>query len=80
MIWDAMQEKKIPTVDIYTGGMARLISQVYDKVQYSASRLRTGETLVDIPQTEIPRRDGLFTAPFFKTPITMRVAEPMLRH
>ncbi|HYM20185.1 MAG TPA: MBL fold metallo-hydrolase [Candidatus Kapabacteria bacterium] len=79
MVNDAMREQKIPTVDIYTGGMARLISEIYDKVPFSESRLRNDEKLADIPQTEIPRRDGIFTAKFFKEPSIVLASSGMMQ-
>ncbi len=79
MLWDAMQAKKLPMVDIYTGGMARRISDVYDLHAKSVSR--TGETtpMSEIPQKEIPRRDALFSGKFFKTPSIVLAASGMMQ-
>ncbi|MBS1903561.1 MAG: MBL fold metallo-hydrolase [Bacteroidetes bacterium] len=79
MVWDAMRQKKIPTVEIYSGGMGRLISEVYDKMPYSPSRLRSDEKLAEIPQTLIPRRDGLFGAKFFKEPSIVLASSGMMQ-
>ncbi len=79
MMTDAMRDKKIPTVDIYTGGMARLISQIYDKTAHSQSRLRNDELLGDIKQEDIPRRDGLFSGKFFKTPSIVLASSGMMQ-
>ncbi|HET9135427.1 MAG TPA: MBL fold metallo-hydrolase [Candidatus Kapabacteria bacterium] len=79
MLSDAMKSKKIPTVDIYTGGMGRLVSEIYDKNPYSRSRLRSDEVLGDIPQNLIPRRDGLFGAKFFKVPSIVLATSGMMQ-
>jgi Cft2 family RNA processing exonuclease len=79
MIWDMMQAKKIPTVDIYTGGMGRKISLVYDNSRYSDSRHNQSLVLADIPQQDIPRRDDLFTSKFFKVPSIVIAASGMMQ-
>ncbi len=79
MLYDAMRNNTIPTVDIYTGGMGRLINEVYDKIPYSASRLRSEEKITDIPQSEVPRRDGLFTGKYFKTPSIVLASSGMMQ-
>lgn len=79
MLWDAMCAKRIPSVDIYTGGLGRLISEVYDKNQYSGSRIRNDKLTSDIPQIELPRRDGLFGGKYFKTPSIVLASSGMMQ-
>lgn len=79
MLWDAMCAKRLPAVDIYTGGLGRRISEVYDKNQYSGSRIRNDRLTSDIPQTELPRRDGLFGGKFFKTPSIVLASSGMMQ-
>ncbi|HWF43114.1 MAG TPA: MBL fold metallo-hydrolase [Candidatus Kapabacteria bacterium] len=79
MIADAMREGKIPTVPIYSGGMGRKISEVYDKFLTSRSRTNAVDKLSDIAQAEIPRRDGLFGGQFFRDPSIVLAASGMMQ-
>jgi cleavage and polyadenylation specificity factor subunit 3 len=79
MLWDAMQEGKLPMVDIYTGGMARRISSIYDQFKTSKSRTRSDDMVADIPQQEIPKRDGLFNGKFFRTPSIVLASSGMMQ-
>lgn len=79
MLWDAMCVGRIPSVNIYTGGLGRRISEIYDKNQYSGSRIRTDKLTADIPQQELPRRDGLFGGKFFKEPSIVLASSGMMQ-
>lgn len=79
MIWQGMQSGKIPTVDIYTGGMGRRISEIYDANQYSVSRKDHETVLANIPQIEIPRRDDLFSGKYFKEPSIVLASSGMMQ-
>jgi cleavage and polyadenylation specificity factor subunit 3 len=79
MVWDAMRDGRIPTVDIYTGGMGRRISEVYDQFATSASRTRSDDSIKNIPQRELPRRDGLFSAKFFREPSIVLASSGMMQ-
>ncbi len=79
MIWQAMQSGKLPTVDIYTGGMGRKISDVYDGNQYSPSRMDHDTILSEIPQKETPRRDELFSGKYFKEPSIVLASSGMMQ-
>jgi cleavage and polyadenylation specificity factor subunit 3 len=79
MLWSAMRERKLPTVDIYTGGMARRISEVYDKFRGSPSRTAFDDIIVDIPQQEVPRRDGLFSGKYFRDPSIVLASSGMMQ-
>src|ERR1043165_4853354 len=46
---------------------------------HSRSRLRNDEVLAAIPQTLIPRRDGLFGAKFFKVPSIVLATSGMMQ-
>jgi Cft2 family RNA processing exonuclease len=79
MMWDAMHAGKIPYVPIYTGGMGRRISDVYDAYRMSRSRCDTETVIADIPQEDLPRRDGLFGGKFFKQPSIVLAASGMMQ-
>jgi cleavage and polyadenylation specificity factor subunit 3 len=79
MLWSAMQEGKLPTVDIYTGGMARRISEIYDQFKHSASRTEYKESILEIPQIELPRRDGLFSGKYFREPSIVLASSGMMQ-
>ncbi|MEI8134600.1 MAG: MBL fold metallo-hydrolase [bacterium] len=79
MIWDGMRNKRIPEVDIYTGGMGRRIADIYDKFAFSDSRQRPEEILKDIPQKDLPRREELFSGKYFKTPSIVLAASGMMQ-
>jgi cleavage and polyadenylation specificity factor subunit 3 len=79
MIGDAMRDGKIPKVPIYTGGMGRKISEVYDQFLTSRSRTNDVDKTSDIEQSELPRRDGLFDAKYFKEPSIVLAASGMMQ-
>ena len=78
-LWDAMCEGRLQKVDIYTGGMGRRISDVYDQFKTSRSRTRADDSLIDIPQKELPRRDGLFNGKYFREPSIVLAASGMMQ-
>ncbi|HEY3874847.1 MAG TPA: MBL fold metallo-hydrolase [Candidatus Kapabacteria bacterium] len=79
MIGDAMRTGKIPKVPIYTGGMGRKVSEVYDKFLTSRSRTNVFDKTSDIEQAELPRRDGLFGAAYFREPSIVLAASGMMQ-
>jgi cleavage and polyadenylation specificity factor subunit 3 len=78
-IWELMKKKLIPEVDLYTGGMGRRITQIYDMFRYSDSRCDQDTVIADIPQLDVPRRDGLFSGKFFKTPSIVLASSGMMQ-
>jgi Cft2 family RNA processing exonuclease len=78
-IWDAMQSGRLPKVDIYTGGMGRRISDVYDKFKLSKSRTRVDDVLADIPQNDLPKRDSLFSGKYFREPSIVLASSGMMQ-
>lgn len=79
MLWDAMRAGKIPTVPIYSGGMGRLISNVYDQFPTSRSRTNATDLIADIPQEDLPRRDALFSGKYFREPSIVLAASGMMQ-
>jgi cleavage and polyadenylation specificity factor subunit 3 len=79
MLYDGMKAGRIPEVPIYTGGMGRKISEVYDNCVLSESR-RDHEQLVSaIPQSDLPKRDQLFSGAFFRDPSIVLAASGMMQ-
>jgi cleavage and polyadenylation specificity factor subunit 3 len=79
MLWDAMKDGRLPTVDIYTGGMARRIAEIYDNFKHSSSRTDWKENILEIPQKELPRRDGLFSGKYFRDPSIVLASSGMMQ-
>jgi cleavage and polyadenylation specificity factor subunit 3 len=79
MIGDAIREGKIPKVPIYTGGMGRKISEVYDQFLNSRSRVNDVDKTSDVEQVEIPRRDALFAGKYFSEPSIVLAASGMMQ-
>ncbi len=79
MIGDAIRDGKIPKVPIYTGGIGRKISEVYDKFLNSRSRTNDTDKTSDIEQSEIPRRGGLFDGKYFSEPSIVLAASGMMQ-
>jgi len=79
MIADAMRESKLPKVPVYTGGMGRRISEIYDQFLQSRSRTNATDTIASIDQEELPKRDALFSGKFFKEPSIVLAASGMMQ-
>jgi cleavage and polyadenylation specificity factor subunit 3 len=79
MISDAMRDGKIPKVPVYSGGMGRRISDVYDQFLTSRSRTNEVDKISEILQEEIPRRDNLFGGKFFREPSIVLSASGMMQ-
>ncbi len=79
MIGQAMQEGKIPKVPIYTGGMGRKVSAIYDQFLTSRSRTNEVDKTSDVEQQELPRRDALFGGKYFREPSIVMAASGMMQ-
>ena len=79
MVSDAMRDGKIPKVPIYTGGMGRKISAVYDQFLTSLSRTNDTDLTSEIEQSELPRRDSLFDGKYFREPSIVLAASGMMQ-
>ncbi|MDP4198527.1 MAG: MBL fold metallo-hydrolase [Bacteroidota bacterium] len=76
---DAMKAGKLPRVPIYTGGMGRRISDVYDQFPMSRSRTNFEDRVAEIEQSELPRRDALFSGKYFHEPSIVLAASGMMQ-
>lgn len=66
MIWGLMESGSLAFTDIYTGGLGRKISRVYDYNRFVVPRLNPDFELKDIPQKDlysVERPDLLFNNP-----------------
>lgn len=53
LLYSLMRKGSIPQMPIYTGGMSRRISRLYDVYTYSVPRIQPGFEMTDIPQIEL---------------------------
>ncbi|MBM2815885.1 MAG: hypothetical protein HW421_2647 [Ignavibacteria bacterium] len=65
LLYRLMYKCTIPNLPIYTGGLAKKISRVYDKYCYTVPMLEPGFEISDIPQEKIIY-DELYTGKYFK--------------
>ncbi len=79
MIGDAKRAGKIPDVPVYTGGMGRRISEVYDQFLTSRSRTNDVDKTSDVVQAELPRRAFLFGGNYFREPSIVLAASGMMQ-
>jgi cleavage and polyadenylation specificity factor subunit 3 len=79
MIADAMSQGRLPKVPIYTGGMGRLISNVYDSFPNSRSRTNPRDMISEIEQQDLPKRDQLFSGKYFREPSIVLAASGMMQ-
>ena len=79
MLGDAKRDGKIPDVPIYTGGMGRKVSEVYDQFLASRSRTNAVDKTSDVKQHELPRRAFLFGGNYFREPSIVLAASGMMQ-
>ncbi len=52
-VWKLMESHKIPYIDIYTGGIARKISRIYDYSKYVVNRTDQDFEISSVPQKDL---------------------------
>lgn len=67
VVWNLMYKGLIPHLPMYSGGMTKSISNIYDKYCYSVPRIHPGFEVADIPQNPI-NREELLNGDYFKKP------------
>lgn len=72
-----MDKGSIPHVDIYTSGMAREISDIYDLHRYNTKRIKKDFCIKEIPQLPIIQ-DELLTAKYFQIPSIVLASSGMM--
>jgi Cft2 family RNA processing exonuclease len=77
ILWGLMRSGKIPHMPIFTGGLSRQISNLYDRYCYAVPRVEPGFEVADIPQETI-NYEELLNERFFKTPSIVVASSGML--
>lgn len=77
LLYTMMHKGKIPHLDIYTGGMGREISDIYDLHRYNSNRVQKDFKIKEIPQLPIIQ-DELLTGKYFKTPSIVLASSGMM--
>lgn len=77
MINEMQRKGMIPHVPIYSGGMSKTISSVFDRYCYTSPRIHPGFEISDIPVHPMPY-DELAKAPFFSTPSIVIASSGMM--
>lgn len=77
LLHNLMRKGSIPELDIYTGGMGREISDIYDIHRYNTARLNKDLYLKDIPQLPIDFEE-LLSAKYFKVPSIVLASSGMM--
>ncbi|MBL7999842.1 MAG: MBL fold metallo-hydrolase [Candidatus Kapabacteria bacterium] len=77
LLYQLMRKGSIPTLPVYSGGMARHISRIYDVHTYSVPRVQPGFEMTDIPQQQIAY-DHLTTDRYMKEPSIVVTASGMM--
>ncbi len=77
VLFDLMQAGRIPFLPVYTGGMSRKISNLYDRYCYSVRRIDPGFEVADIPQVPI-NYEELHRGPYLSSPAIVVASSGML--
>lgn len=77
VIWNLMRKGSIPHLPIYSGGMTKNISNIYDRYCYSVPRTQPGFEIADIPQIPIIREE-LMNGDYFKKPAIVIATSGMM--
>lgn len=77
LLFDLMKDGRIPFLPVYTGGMSRKISNVYDRYCYGVRRVEPGFEVADIPQIPI-NYDELHRGPYLSSPSIVVASSGML--
>jgi len=77
IVYNLMKSGKIPYLPIYTAGLSRKISRLYDVYTYSAPRIKPGAEMTDIPQQNIVY-DELLKGKYFSEPSIVIVPSGMM--
>lgn len=72
-----MLKGRIPTLPIYTGGISKVISNVYDRYCYTVPRVQPGFEIADVPQIPL-QYDELLQGPYFSSPSIVVASSGML--
>jgi Cft2 family RNA processing exonuclease len=77
IVSNLMNSGKIPKLPIFTGGMSKRISKIYDRYAHSVPRVEPGFQLTSIPLTYV-KYETMMTAKFFNEPSIVVISSGML--
>lgn len=77
MLYRMMRANEIPHLPLYTGGLCRKISRVYDVYCYAAPNINPGFEISDIPQIPLDY-DKLLNDKYFTTPSIVLATSGMI--
>lgn len=77
ILYQLMKKTTIPTLPIYTGGISKKVSNLYDRYCYDGGRVNKGFEIADIPQNPI-NHEELMTGPYFSTPSIVVASSGMM--
>ncbi|MBS1537138.1 MAG: MBL fold metallo-hydrolase [Bacteroidetes bacterium] len=77
VLYQLMRKAEIPTLPIYSGGISKKLSNIYDRYCYDGGRVSKGFEVEDIPQIPI-NHDELMTDSYFKSPSIVVASSGMM--
>ncbi len=77
IIYSLMRKNSFPTLQIYSGGLGKIISKVYDRYCYAVPFIQPGFEVSDIPQEEIIREE-ILKGKYFKEPSIVIASSGMM--
>ncbi|MCS6808923.1 MAG: MBL fold metallo-hydrolase [Bacteroidota bacterium] len=77
IIFELMQAQRIPVLPIFTGGMSKRITKIYDRYAHTVPRREPGFLLKSIPLTYI-NYETMMSERFFREPSIVIVSSGML--
>jgi cleavage and polyadenylation specificity factor subunit 3 len=77
MLYELQRKGMIPHLPIYSGGMSKAISSVFDRYCYTSPRMNPGFEISDIAIHPMPYEE-LSKAPFFSTPSIVLASSGMM--
>lgn len=77
ILFNLMKKGRIPSLPVYTAGLIRKISILYDRYCYTTPRIEPGFEIGDIPQIAV-KYDELATGDYFREPSIVLVPSGMM--
>lgn len=77
VVSNLMNAGRVPKLPIYTGGMSKRISKIYDRYAHSVPRVEPGFQLTSIPLTYV-KYETMMSAKFFNEPSIVVISSGML--
>ncbi len=77
VLYQLMRKSAIPALPIYSGGISKKLSNIYDRYCYDGGRVDKGFEVADIPQIPIDHEE-LMTGAYFKSPAIVVASSGMM--